>query len=105
MLVFHATVFTDGDALAGRLELFHARVFAFARFTAFGGSFVRGGHGSVAGNVFLGVFVQRRGEGLGGEKHVDQQGCCNFGHPDSPVWLDFIRATSIEPKTRWLNGN
>ena len=55
--VFHATHLADGQGFARGLQVFLALLFTFARFEAFGRRLVRGGHGAVAGDVFLGFFV------------------------------------------------
>lgn len=57
MIVFHATVFANGQAFASGLQLLAAHLFFFASLQAFGGRLVRCGHGAVAGNVFFGFFV------------------------------------------------
>jgi hypothetical protein len=55
--VFHSAVFSHCQAFAGSLQVFHADIFLFARFQAFGGGFMGGGHGPVPLDVFLGLFL------------------------------------------------
>ena len=55
--VFHAAVFADGQTLAGGLQFFLAHLVFLARFQAFGGGLMGGGHGPVALDVFLGFLV------------------------------------------------
>ena len=53
--MLHAAVFSDGQVPACRLQIFLALVVALAGFQALGGRLVRGGHRTVAGDVFLGA--------------------------------------------------
>ena len=55
--VFHAAILADGQAFASGLQFFVADLFFFARFQAFGGGLMGGGHGAVALDVFLGFLV------------------------------------------------
>ena len=71
MRVFHAAVFSDGQVPACRLQIFLEMVVAIAGLQALGGRLVGGSHGTVAGDVFLGVLVVvglRVGQGIG-EQH------------------------------------
>ena len=72
--VLHAAVFSDGQVPACRLQIFLALVVALAGLQALGGGLVGGSHGTVAGDVFLGVLVVvglRVGQGTG-EQHGGQ---------------------------------
>lgn len=63
MGVAHATVFTQCQTFACRLEFRHADFFTLARFQAFGSTFVRCGHAAVALDVFLHFLVGMLGQG------------------------------------------
>jgi hypothetical protein len=57
MPVLHAAKLANRNALAGGLQFLVAHILAFTRFAALCGGLVRGGHGAVLGDVFLGFFV------------------------------------------------
>ena len=61
--VAHATVFAQGQTLAGRLEFRHADFFALAGLQAFGRALVRRGHAAVALDVFFHLLVGMLGQG------------------------------------------
>jgi hypothetical protein len=60
MFMPQTAVFANAQALASRLQVFHAGIVFFARFQAFGGAFVGSGHGFVACDVFFDVGLRMR---------------------------------------------
>lgn len=67
--VLHAAVFAQREALAGGLQLLGALVRFFAGLQAFGSRLVGFGHGAVAGNVLLHLFLGVLGQGPPGQAH------------------------------------
>ena len=80
MNVLHPAVFADSQAFASGLQLFFTNFVFLARFQAFGGVFMGGGHGTVALDVFLGFLVavlrmgQRKTGAQGQRGHAAQEG-------------------------------
>ena len=75
MLVLHAAVFANGQTLASRLEFLLTCVRLLAGLQAFGGGFVRSGHGAVTLDVLfdflVGMLLRPCG---GGQECAAQQG-------------------------------
>jgi hypothetical protein len=86
----HAAVLANGQAFARGLQLGQANFFTFARLQTLGGSLMRGGHGAVALDVFLGLFVGVLGpNGRGEQSANDQHGVQQFHGfylGDNRVW-------------------